>query len=66
MQLTGRRYCDEIVSTGKKDIDVAISTLLRGNCHVLAVVKLITCTSVILLVESPSQRDWNSTHLELF
>ena len=44
-QLTGCRYCDEIVSTGKKDIDVAISTLLRGNCHVLAVAKLITCTS---------------------
>ena len=47
-QLTGRRYCDEITATGKKHLDVAISTLFRGYCHVFAVEKLITCTSDIM------------------
>ena len=45
-QISGRRYCDEKVATAKKHLDVAISTLIRGYCHVFSVAKLITCTSV--------------------
>ena len=44
-KIRGRRYCDEKVATAKKHLDVAISMLIRGYCHVFAVAKLITCTS---------------------
>ena len=65
-QLTGRRYCDEMSATGKKHLDVAISTLFRGYCHVFAVAKLIICTSegtwklklvVVLFNAKPFTRD---------
>ena len=35
-QIRGRLYCDRIVSTEKKHLDVAISMIFRGYCHILS------------------------------